>query len=83
MKVPAVAFPLQDAATRVRGPNDSGVTIVISPLIALMKDQVDALVKTGIEAARLDSSLTMAEAADVKEGVRSRRIRILYVAPER
>ena len=60
-----------------------GVTVVVSPLIALMKDQIDALRALGIEAARLDSSLTREEAAGVERGLRSGTLRLLYVAPER
>jgi ATP-dependent DNA helicase RecQ len=60
-----------------------GLTVVISPLIALMKDQVEALEARGIAAARLDSSLTPAEAAGVYEGIRNGRLKLLYIAPER
>jgi len=60
-----------------------GVTVVISPLIALMKDQCDALAKRGIAAARLDSSLTQQEFSDAMRGVRGGSIKLLYVAPER
>jgi len=60
-----------------------GVTLVISPLIALMKDQVDALRARGIAAARLDSTLAPDEYAAVMAAVRSGNLRILYVAPER
>jgi ATP-dependent DNA helicase RecQ len=60
-----------------------GVTVVVSPLIALMKDQIDYLQGRGIAAARLDSSLSAAEARQVTEGLRSGSLRILYVAPER
>ena len=60
-----------------------GLTLVVSPLIALMKDQVDALQARGIAAARLDSSLTGAEARAIYEGVGAGRLKILYVAPER
>ena len=60
-----------------------GVTVVVSPLIALMKDQIDYLQGRGIAAARLDSSLTSADARQVTEGLRSGSLRILYVAPER
>src|SRR5438093_7605253 len=46
-----------------------GVTLVVSPLIALMKDQIDFLRGRGIDAARLDSSLTLEEARAVHEGL--------------
>ncbi len=60
-----------------------GLTVVISPLIALMKDQIDALTARGIAAARLDSSLTKEEHNDVVRSVRNGSLRLLYVAPER
>jgi ATP-dependent DNA helicase RecQ len=60
-----------------------GVTVVVSPLIALMKDQIDALTRQGVDAARLDSSLGLDEARDVSQRLRSGRLRLLYVAPER
>jgi ATP-dependent DNA helicase RecQ len=60
-----------------------GLTLVVSPLIALMKDQIDALQRRGIEAARLDSSLSLDEYRSVMDGLRSGRLRLLYVAPER
>jgi len=60
-----------------------GVSVVVSPLIALMKDQIDYLHSRGIAAARLDSSLSAADARHVTEGLRSGSLRILYVAPER
>jgi ATP-dependent DNA helicase RecQ len=60
-----------------------GLTVVISPLIALMKDQVEALEARGIAAARLDSSLTPAEAAGVYESIHTGRLKLLYIAPER
>ncbi len=60
-----------------------GVTVVVSPLIALMKDQIDALVLQGIDAARLDSSLGPDEARAVSERLRSGGLKLLYVAPER
>ena len=56
---------------------------MISPLIALMKDQVDALCERGIKAANLDSTLTIDRSSFVKEEVISGRLKILYVAPER
>jgi len=60
-----------------------GVTIVVSPLIALMKDQIDFLQRRGIEAARLDSSLGAAEQREIGERLRSGALKLLYVAPER
>ncbi len=60
-----------------------GLTIVVSPLIALMKDQIDALQKRGIAAARLDSSLDEDEYKQVLQDIRSNQLKLLYVAPER
>jgi len=60
-----------------------GVTLVISPLIALMKDQIDFLQSKGIAAARLDSTLTLDELRGVMEELKSGRLKLLYVAPER
>lgn len=60
-----------------------GVTLVVSPLIALMKDQVDALRVNGIDAAYINSSLTYQQQADVLNRVRKNKIKLLYLAPER
>ncbi|PYT00484.1 MAG: DNA helicase RecQ [Acidobacteria bacterium] len=60
-----------------------GLTVVISPLIALMKDQVDALRANGVEAAFLNSTQTAAEQVPVFQKVRSGELKLLYVAPER
>src|SRR5262249_15823137 len=60
-----------------------GVTLVISPLIALMKDQIDFLVGKGIHAAPLDSSGEDGEARDTYGKLRDGSLKILYVAPER
>src|SRR5688572_11365886 len=60
-----------------------GLTVVVSPLIALMKDQIDFLVEHGVSAARLDSSLTRDEALRAYDDLRARRTRLLYVSPER
>lgn len=61
----------------------SGLTIVISPLIALMKDQVDALRVNGIEAAYLNSSTTPEERAQIYYALEAGKLKLLYVAPER
>src|SRR4051794_38537182 len=60
-----------------------GITLVVSPLIALMKDQIDFLKSKGIAAARLDSSLTTEEVREVFTELRANRLKLLYVAPER
>jgi len=60
-----------------------GLTLVVSPLLALMRDQIDALKARGILAHRLDSTLTLEEYRQVMQDIRSNKARILYVAPER
>ncbi len=60
-----------------------GLTLVVSPLIALMKDQIDALAARGVAARRLDSTLTASEARNTAEAARTGALRLLYVAPER
>ena len=60
-----------------------GVTVVVSPLISLMKDQVTALVQAGIPAAYLNSTLTAAQYETALNRARQGAYRILYVAPER
>lgn len=60
-----------------------GLTLVVSPLIALMKDQIDALRKRGVNASRLDSSLSLEEYRQVMDDVRNGTLQLLYVAPER
>ncbi len=60
-----------------------GVTVVVSPLIALMKDQVDALKLNGVAAAFLNSSQSGAEQSAIMEQLKSGRLKLLYVAPER
>ncbi|GAA5876269.1 hypothetical protein JCM16303_007076 [Sporobolomyces ruberrimus] len=60
-----------------------GLTLVVSPLIALMKDQVQALRKRGVAAASMDSSLSSDEMSDVRTQLRNGELKILYVAPER
>ncbi len=62
---------------------EPGLTLVVSPLIALMKDQVDALEANGIAATFLNSSLDSPEAARRISGLDRGRYRLLYVAPER
>ncbi|AWG22569.1 DNA helicase RecQ [Flavobacterium faecale] len=67
-QLPALLFP--------------GVTIVISPLIALMKDQVDSLKANGIEACYINSSQSSAEQQEYIENIINQKIKLVYVAPE-
>ena len=60
-----------------------GLTLVVSPLIALMKDQVDALEANGIPAGFINSTQTSAEVSLIVRRIRSGAIKLLYVAPER
>ncbi len=60
-----------------------GVTLVISPLIALMKDQVDGLQKIGIPATFINSSISQAETVNRVEAVKAGQYKLLYIAPER
>ena len=60
-----------------------GLTLVVSPLISLMKDQVDQLMAAGVEAGCLNSTQTREQQLDVMAGCRAGRIKMLYIAPER
>ena len=60
-----------------------GVTLVVSPLIALMKDQVDALTAAGVPAATINSTITPTKVAHAKHLLREGKLKLLYVAPER
>ncbi|MDH3450911.1 MAG: DNA helicase RecQ [Gammaproteobacteria bacterium] len=60
-----------------------GVAIVVSPLISLMKDQVDALIANGVAAACYNSALSSAQSSAVLNKLHARRLQLLYVAPER
>lgn len=60
-----------------------GVTVVVSPLIALMKDQVDALERRGIPATLINSTLSLAEQTERIDALRRGEYKLVYVAPER
>src|SRR6185436_15991865 len=64
-------------------PVRSGVALVVSPLISLMKDQVDGLRADGVAASYLNSTLQARERDEVLASVREDRCRLLYVSPER
>ncbi|MBS0443549.1 MAG: DNA helicase RecQ [Proteobacteria bacterium] len=67
----------------VRHRRDRGVAIVVSPLIALMHDQVGALEEAGVHAAFLNSTLTLEDAQRIEREMMSGRLVLLYAAPER
>src|SRR5579884_213608 len=60
-----------------------GLTVVVSPLIALMKEQIDRLQARGIHAERLDSTRDAGATAAITASLRAGQLRLLYVAPER
>lgn len=60
-----------------------GLTLVVSPLLALMKDQIDSLQAKGIKAERLDSSLTEEKYREVSSAIRGGHLKMLFVSPER
>ncbi|HYM21243.1 MAG TPA: DNA helicase RecQ [Candidatus Kapabacteria bacterium] len=60
-----------------------GITIVVSPLIALMKDQVDAMRELGISAVFINSTLDPSEVGDLKDRIKRGAVKMLYCAPER
>jgi len=59
------------------------LTVVVSPLISLMKDQVDALIECGVSAARIDSSLAAYEQQRIFEALHKKQLKLLYLSPER
>lgn len=60
-----------------------GLAVVVSPLISLMKDQVDALIECGIPAACVNSTQTAAERQQIAQSIRTGNLKLLYIAPER
>jgi len=60
-----------------------GLAVVVSPLISLMKDQVDALLECGVSAMRLDSSMSGAEQKETIDSIRQGAVKLLYLSPER
>jgi len=60
-----------------------GLAVIVSPLISLMKDQVDGLKSCGVPAACIHSMLALDQRREVADGIRRGRLRLLYVAPER
>ncbi|KAM7196941.1 P-loop containing nucleoside triphosphate hydrolase protein [Rhypophila sp. PSN 637] len=83
LRIPAIIFPELDRKEGTRRADVAGITLVVSPLLALMKDQVDSLQKRGIAAASLDSDKSFDDLKGVYADLSSSFLRILYVAPER
>ncbi|THZ63133.1 ATP-dependent DNA helicase [Aureobasidium pullulans] len=82
-QIPAIAFPEMDKQSGNIRPHGAGITLVVSPLIALMKDQTDALKKKGIAADCLDSTKTYEEIQAIHSEIHTGRLRLLYVSPEK
>ncbi|EAQ88794.1 hypothetical protein CHGG_05413 [Chaetomium globosum CBS 148.51] len=82
-QIPATAFPQLDLQDASRTPGEHGITIVVSPLIALMKDQVDALKRKKVAADCIDSTKTWEQLQQTYAALREGKLRILYCAPER
>lgn len=83
-QVPGVAIKHLDKVNGVRqGYAEGGITLVVSPLIALMKDQVDALKRLGVRAEAMDSSKSKEEYLSTVQAMREGNLDILYCAPER
>ena len=61
----------------------AGLAVVVSPLISLMKDQVDALIECGVPAARLDSTQSAKDQSSVREKIGNDELKLLYLSPER
>jgi len=81
-QIPALVFSEEDDKSAA-GARHPGVTLVVSPLIALMKDQVDALVRRGIKAASFDSSKSREEYLQTCNMLKNGELKLLYCAPER
>lgn len=83
-QVPGVAIKHLDKANGIRqGHAEGGITLVVSPLIALMKDQVDALKRLGVRAEAMDSSKSKEQYLSTVQAMREGTLDILYCAPER
>jgi RecQ family ATP-dependent DNA helicase len=82
-QVPALVFEDMDKLVEDRGEGMGGITLVVSPLIALMKDQVDALLRRGVKAAVLDSTRTREQYLETMDSLRAGTLKLLYCAPER
>jgi len=78
-QIPALVFRNQDSSADSRKP----ITLVLSPLVALMKDQVDTLIRKGIDVTMVNSLLGRQEREKRYTGIAEGRYSMLYVTPER
>lgn len=82
-QLPAIAFEELDRLSGENRPAGSGITVVVSPLIALMKDQTDALKRRGIAADTSDSTKTLEQTQQITAEMLAGRLKLLYCAPEK
>ncbi|KAL8399697.1 hypothetical protein RB594_000194 [Gaeumannomyces avenae] len=82
-QVPAIAFAELDSADGSVRPGGHGITIIVSPLLALMRDQVEVLKRKGVAAESIDSTKTWEQQQEISAKMRNGTLRLLYCAPER
>ncbi|KAL8366556.1 hypothetical protein RB595_010422 [Gaeumannomyces hyphopodioides] len=82
-QVPAIAFEDMDLASGAVEPGAHGITIIISPLLSLMRDQVNTLKRKGVAVESMDSTKTLEEQREIRVKMRNGTLRLLYCAPER
>ncbi|KAL8296452.1 hypothetical protein RB597_005844 [Gaeumannomyces tritici] len=82
-QVPAIAFEELDLTSGAAKPGGHGITIVISPLLSLMRDQVNMLKRKGIAVESMDSAKSSKEQREIRAKIRNGTLRLLYCAPER
>ncbi|EJT68910.1 hypothetical protein GGTG_13503 [Gaeumannomyces tritici R3-111a-1] len=82
-QVPAIAFEKLDLASDAGRPSGHGITVVVSPLLALMRDQVNILKRKGVAAESMDSTKTWEQQQEIGAKMRDGTLRLLYCASER
>lgn len=82
-QIPAIVFSELDRLANSNNGKDHGITLVVSPLLALMKDQVDVLVRRGIKAATMDSSQNREGYLRTCDMIQAGELKLLYCAPEK
>ncbi|KAK4223787.1 P-loop containing nucleoside triphosphate hydrolase protein [Podospora fimiseda] len=82
-QIPAIAFPRLDEQDGSRTAQEAGITIVVSPLNSLIKDQIDSLKRRGIPAENIDSTKSSQEIRQVYASMAKSQLRLVYCGPER